>query len=245
LIYQNSEEFIFGSFGKIYMPYVSFGTINTKDLFGLDELMIFSYYKRMKNHYKVALDLGANIGLHSILMSKCFDNVISFEPDTFHTEIFNEIVKKNEITNIYLIKKAISSIDGQLEFTRLKGNTTGSHISGSKNYVYGEVEKFNVECTTLENVINKYKPNFIKMDIEGQEKDVLLGTPIDILKNIDMIIEVRSKKSAEELFNYFKDSGINLFSQKTNWQKVAMKENMPYSYKDGSLFISSKEKMDW
>ena len=47
-IYQSSETFKFGSFGTLYLPYVSFGAVNTKDLFGLDELMIFTYYLKMQ-----------------------------------------------------------------------------------------------------------------------------------------------------------------------------------------------------
>ncbi|MFZ3053686.1 MAG: FkbM family methyltransferase [Sulfuricurvum sp.] len=244
-IYSKVNQFNFSVFGKIEIPYISFGAINTKDLFGLDEFIIFSYYDKMRGKYNTAIDLGANIGLHSVLMSKCFHTVISFEPDDYHFSILSDVIEKNNTSNVILNKMAISSIEGELEFTRVKGNTTGSHISGSKQLVYGETDKFNVQCTTLEAVINKYKPDFIKMDIEGQEKDVLLATSIDALKNIDMIIEVSSEKNAEELFNYFKNSGINLFSQKTNWKKVECKEDMPYSYKHGSLFISTKAKMDW
>ena len=227
------------------MPYVSFGAINTKDLFGLDELIIFSHYNKMRTKYETALDLGANIGLHSILMAKCFNKVISFEPDEFHSKIFKKNIKKNKLSNVKLVKKAISSVEDKLEFTRLKGNTTGSHISGSKDNVYGEIEKFYVKCTTLENIINKYKPNFIKMDIEGQEKDVLLSTDIKVLKNIDMMIEISNEESAEKVFHYFRDSDINLFSQKTNWGKVINKKDMPFSYKEGSLFLSSKNTMEW
>lgn len=244
-IYKYEENFKFGVFGNIYIPYISFGAINTKDLFGLDELIIFSYYNKMRNKYKTTLDLGANIGLHSVLMSKCFRNVISFEPDEYHAELFTNVVKTNSAHNIQLIQMAISTIEGELEFTRLKGNTTGSHISGSKDCVYGDIEKFNVKCTTLEKIISDYKPDFIKMDIEGQEKNVLLSTKIEYLNNIDMMIEISNETSADEVFNHFKDSNINLFSQKTNWSKVNSKNDMPFSYKEGSLFLTSKKSMDW
>ncbi len=244
-IYAKSDKFKFGGFGEIHVPYISFGAINTKDLFGLDELIIFSYYLKMKDIYKTTLDLGANIGLHSVLMSKCFDHVVSFEPDDYHFSILSNVIKNNNINNIQLKQMAISNTQGELEFTRVKGNTTGSHISGSKESVYGETDKFNVKCTTLENIINTYKPDFIKMDIEGQEKDVLLSTPIDSLRDIDMMIEVSNEHNAQDLFKYFKSSPINLFSQKRGWSKVVHIEDMPYSYKEGSLFLSSKDKMDW
>lgn len=36
-----------------------------------------------------------------------------------------------------------------------------------------------------------------------------------------------------------------LFLKKTNWKKVEKLEDMPNGYKEGSLFISSDEKMNW
>ena len=245
-IYINKESFEFGEFGEVYIPYISFGAINTKHLFGLDELIIFTYYHKMKNTYKTVVDLGANIGLHSSLMSKCFNKVISFEPDEYHYSILKKVIERNSTNdNVLLNQVAISNIEGELEFTRVKGNTTGSHISGSKEYVYGEIDKFNVKCTTLDNTIKKYSPDFIKMDIEGQEKNVLLNTNINLLLNVDLMIEVSNEQNAIALFDYFKNTKINLFSQKNNWKKVTTINEMPYSYKDGSLFMSSKEFMSW
>jgi len=244
-IYSKNTKFEFGGFKEINIPYISFGAINTKHLFGLDELIIFSYYQKVINTYKTTIDLGANIGLHSVLMSRCFDNVISFEPDDYHFSILSNVIKDNSANNVQLKQMAISNVEGELEFTRVKGNTTGSHISGSKDSVYGEIDKFNVKCTTLENIIKEYSPDFIKMDIEGQEKDVLLATDINILENIDMMIEISNENNAQEVYNYFKNSNINLFSQKTSWKKVTSKDEMPFSYKDGSLFLSSKDKMAW
>ena len=40
-------------------------------MWDLEDLFLFSYYKKNKNLYDQAYDLGANIGLHSIIFSKC------------------------------------------------------------------------------------------------------------------------------------------------------------------------------
>ena len=61
------------------------GNIDTTHLFGIDEIIIFSfYYLLKKKKFKSAADLGANIGLHSIVLSKLGYNVKSYEPDTQH-----------------------------------------------------------------------------------------------------------------------------------------------------------------
>lgn len=199
----------------------------------------------MKNKYKTVIDLGANIGLHTTLMSKCFSKVISFEPDDYHFSILENVINDNNLNNVSLHQLAISDISGELEFTRIKGNTTGSHISGSKENVYGETEKFNVKCNTLSQVISRFSPDFVKMDIEGQEKNVITSTPYNLIEKVDLIVEVSNENNAISLFNYFKNTNINLFSQKNNWKRVTKIEDMPYSYKDGSLFISSKNTMEW
>ena len=59
------------------------------------------------------------------------------------------------------------------------------------------------------------------------------------------MIEVGSAKNRERIFNFFKDQNVNLFAQKKNWLKVENLEDMPASYKEGSLFISCKEFVPW
>ena len=59
------------------------------------------------------------------------------------------------------------------------------------------------------------------------------------------MIEVGSQKNSELIYEFFKDIKINLFSQKNSWNKVASIQDMPRSYKDGSLFISNKKSVPW
>src|SRR4051794_14324562 len=74
----------FGPFGPLSMPYTKMGAIDSLDLFGLDELIIFAFYHANRTRYRSALDIGANLGLHSLVMSKCGFNVTAFEPDPWH-----------------------------------------------------------------------------------------------------------------------------------------------------------------
>ena len=65
----NKDEINFGKFGSLNFPYFEMGAINSTHLFGFDELILFSFYHQNRNNYKKVADLGANIGLHSIIMS--------------------------------------------------------------------------------------------------------------------------------------------------------------------------------
>lgn len=59
-----------GSIGKLVFPYHEMGAVDSLDLFGLVELVIFGFYWANRNRYRPVLDAGANIGLHSITLSR-------------------------------------------------------------------------------------------------------------------------------------------------------------------------------
>ena len=126
----------FGPFGALNFQYREMGAINSLDLFGLDELLLFAFYWANKNNYKNVSDIGANIGLHSILMSKCNWNVNAYEPDPNTIKCLEENVKSNNLANIKVNQMAVSGYSGTAEFTRVLGNTTGSHLSGAKDNPY-------------------------------------------------------------------------------------------------------------
>ena len=76
----------FQPFGNLAFPYFKMGAIDSVNLFALDELIMFSFYWINRSRYSRVLDIGANIGLHSIIMNFCGFQVRAFEPDPFHFE---------------------------------------------------------------------------------------------------------------------------------------------------------------
>ena len=235
--------FTFSHFGDIWFPYFNMGAVDSIDLFDLDELIIFSYYLNNKSKYKNVLDLGANIGLHSVILSKCGFNVRSFEPDPVHFEVLTNNLASNNCLNVEPINAAISYKDGLMEFVRVVGNTTGSHLAGSKNNPYGELERFSVDVRNIVPMLEW--ADLVKMDVEGHEKEIFKNTNVDNWRKVDVILEVQDENSATIIFDFFNKSGVNLFSEKTNWAKVKSLIDMPKSYHDGSLFITSNENMAW
>jgi len=233
----------FEPFGDLHFPYREMGAINTIHLFGLDELIIFSYYWANKSRYKNVADLGANIGLHSLIMDKCGFSINSFEPDPIHVGVFEENIVNNKSVNITINQKAISDKSGTMDFIRVLGNTTGSHLAGAKEDPYGELDTFSVETSDINAVL--LNNDFVKMDIEGQEATAILSTKKDTWANVEMILEVGTEKNAEIIFEYLNKINVNMFSQKTGWNKVSNLAEVPTSYKEGSLFLSVADKMSW
>jgi FkbM family methyltransferase len=232
----------FGPFGDLHFPYFSMGNIDSLNLFDLDEIIMFSFYWQNRHRYKKVLDVGANIGLHSIIMNKCGFDVSAFEPATNHFSRLQENLLLNDI-DMCAHNVGVSNHTGELEFILVKGNTTGSHIAGAKAAPYGELERYKIPVVNFENLLEDV--DFVKMDIEGHEKEVICTLPVELFQKFDLMLSIHDEENAKAIFNYFSKHNINMFSQKTNWGKVRTLDDMIVTHHDGSLFVSCKEEMYW
>lgn len=232
-----------GNFGPIKFPFVKMGAISTLDLFGLDELIIFAFYWANRKRYCNAADIGANLGLHSIVMAKCGWNVTAYEPDPDHAELLRRNLERNDITTVMISESAVSDSPGTLEFVRVLGNTTSSHLVGAKDNAYGPLEKFPVTVESISQIMPLV--DFVKMDAEGQEKVIILGTTKEHWQNTDMMVEVGSEENANAIYSHIRKIGIRAFAQKLGWSEVLCSDDMPAHYKEGSLFITLKSSMPW
>ncbi len=233
----------FGPFGELLFPFHRMGAVDSRNLFDLDELILFSFYSTNKGRYKKVLDAGANLGLHSIILSRCGYDVIAYEPDPIHYALLVENLKKNRIVGVEAVNKALSTVESDLQFIRVLGNSTSSHLAGAKANPYGDLEYLTVKTCIFKEVMNDV--DLVKMDIEGHEKDVLLSTSAEEWFHTDAMVEVGCKENADAVFIHFKSMKINLFAQKNGWDRVESINDMPTSYRDGSLFITAKEQMPW
>lgn len=233
----------FGPLGRIHLPFVSMGAITSVELFGLDELILFSFYWKNRERYRRTLDLGANIGLHSIIMSRCGMQVSCYEPDPTHFGLLTHNLAINDCTRVSCNNRAVSTAAGECEFVRVLGNTTGSHLAGAKDNPYGKLERFRVATDAFGEIVCGV--DLVKMDIEGHEADVLCATSRETWHRLDAVVEVGNATNAERIFSHFTRIGVNLFAQRRGWAPVRSEEDMPASYHDGSLFISVQEQMPW
>lgn len=233
-----------GSLSEVKVRNVEFGSINSSHLFGLDELIIFAWYEVNSSRYRKTLDLGANIGVHSLLMSKHGFQVTAYEPDPRHIEVFMELMTDNQVENCNLRRKAIGANFENLSFTRVLGNTTGSHLTGAKSSPYGELEVFEVEVDAIREVLAEGY-DFVKMDVEGYEGKLISEFQTDDFSSMDMMLEIGSQENASQIFSHLMRLGINAFSQKINWEKVEILEDLPTSHREGSLFLTSSSLMNW
>ena len=130
------------------------------------------YFIRYLDKSKSFLDIGANIGYYSLLVSPYCDEVYAFEPDLRSIAA----LKKNagKVDNITVIQEAVYSEVGEMQFDvsklpELSGLNTKSEASSSC---------ISVKVNTLDNFADQH-PNLkitaIKTDVEGADTEVLLG----------------------------------------------------------------------
>lgn len=230
-------------FGSFVFPYQSMGTIDSLNLFDFSELILFSFYWMNRFSYRRVADVGANLGLHSIILSRSGFEVRAFEPDPWHFALLQRNLKLNHCFDVRVFNKAVSNREGKREFVRVLNNTTANHIAGSKPNPYGPLERLSVEVESIGSLIRW--ADLIKLDVEGHEKEILLETGREDWMNTDALVEVQNEANAKALYEHFSGLGVHLFSQKTNWSRVRDFMEMPMSYHEGTLFISMKNEMPW
>ena len=146
------------------------------------ELMV-KYIK----HGDIVLDIGANIGYHSILMSQCvgdYGKVIAFEPVPEMQNKFIENMELNSSKNIILNKFALSNNHGKIKFYADFTDDTGTSSAIKMRDTMEEIE---VDIKTLDS-LNIPKVDFIKIDVEGFEWNVIDGGRNTIERNKPIII---------------------------------------------------------
>jgi FkbM family methyltransferase len=233
----------FGSFGPLTFPYESMGAVDSLNLFDLDELILFGFYWCNRQRYHRVVDVGANIGLHSIVMARCGFEVRSYEPDPTHFRLLKRNLAANACARVTPVNAAVSRDSGRMEFVRVLGNTTGSHLAGAKLAPYGELERFPVDVAAIGPLLEW--ADLAKLDVEGHEAEIVLATTADHWSRTDAVLEVGSEANAGLIFDHLRALGVRMFSQKRGWAAVEDRSMMPTSYRDGSLFISCRTEMPW
>lgn len=218
------------------IPKVSFGAVSSDDLFGPLDQGVFDFYEANANRYRRALDIGANIGVHSILMARQGWQVMAFEPDPIHYGKITENIDLNigeSDWDMQILRGAVSNHKGKETFVRVNGNTTGSHLKGDKK-PYGDLEEFTVEVLDCRPLFAW--ADFAKVDCEGHEAKLL--RTVKPGSKCEFMVEVTDKKTAKAIFDHF-HGWRKMWAQRHEWGEVTTPFGMPMHHSDGHLFIGN------
>ena len=174
---------------------------------------------------KDAVDVGVYRGVYSYKLSKEFKNIYSFEPNPL---IF-PFLKKNLpkiINNIKLYNCALSDKEGFAELkiplrskSFFKQNYENLYQLGAASiHKEKSFEKFHtvkVQKHKLDDLLLNKNIGFIKIDVEGHEKEVIDGSRNIITKNRPTLLveieERHSKKRVVDTINYINKLGYKSY----------------------------------
>jgi len=152
----------------------------------------------------VVIDVGAHIGPYTLKASKRVGlngKIIAIEADPENFDILNRNIQLNKLTNVIALNYAAYSKEDKIRLYLLKGkessytkyNTVMTDRAGNeKRFV--EVQANTLDYLLQSNGIKHEQVNWIKIDVEGAEFDVLKGAK-DILSksnNISLLIEIHN-----------------------------------------------------
>lgn len=147
----------------------------------------------------VILDVGANIGTHSIEWARSLPNsqIYAFEPARSTLDLLIANVQRNDLQQRITVKgDALASTVGTAEFFE---STDSAYSSLRPNPLNPVQKQYTVPTTTVDAFIEDHaisRLDLLKIDVEGFESDVLRGATATLEKFSPMLfLEVQSTTS--------------------------------------------------
>jgi len=146
------------------------------------------------------VDVGAHIGLYSLIAAKRVGpsgKVIAIEPDPENCNLLHRNIELNKLTNVTILERAAFSSNSKLKLY-LPGKERGFTKLGTIMANRAMTENFlEIDATTLDHLMlmqGMTQVNWIKIDVEGAELEVLKGATVtlSVSKDIALLIEVHN-----------------------------------------------------
>ncbi|MEM2045735.1 MAG: FkbM family methyltransferase [Candidatus Bathyarchaeia archaeon] len=138
------------------------------------------FVERFLKEGMTVLDIGAHHGFYTILAAKKVGpsgRVIAFEPSPRERRRLLRHLKLNRCTNVKVEPLALASKEGETTLFLVDGRDTGCN-SLRPPAVSEPTKEITVSTMALDSYLEKegiYRVDFIKMDVEGAELEVLKG----------------------------------------------------------------------
>lgn len=193
----------------------------TKDFY---EAKMLEFISERLPKYGVMVDVGANIGNHTVYLSHCCDKVLSIEPQADNFALLKHNVENNEIEGKVDCRNV--AVTDKKEKCRMSKNEQNMGMCKVEPDQAGETITMTLDelCDDVENI------TLLKIDCEGQEMNALRGGKKTILKHRPHIfIETQTQEDFEKVHDYLlpmRYFPVQRFNSTATWYFMPIQEKI-------------------
>lgn len=214
--------------------------------FGVYEFSLYTFLKDYltSTSEAVCIDIGANIGNHSMTMARYGKTVHSFEPVPFIFKVLSENKAINDFSNLNLHNIALGNENSEVEMMIVNENNSGQSRISEKYVGQPPGKKVIAQQVKGDDFFEKLgldRLDLIKIDVEGHETQALLGLMETIKKHKPLVIFEWNDLLTKQGF-----SDHNLFESLFNEYSLYELTDNQTDYRrktDGQFFRSIKRKI--
>jgi FkbM family methyltransferase len=205
------------------------------------ESVIVSMIRKNLNTDKDAINIGANIGIYTVLLANLINKdckVLAIEPTPMAFKYLTNNLKRNKLDSKVVLYNGIC-IDkkGEYDLNIIEGKEEYSCIGESfhQSKIKEKIIRIKVEGDTINNLVTtcKLNPGIIVMDVEGAEMKVLAGAsavleqykPIIISELVDNLLN-NQETSSKEVIDFLIKSGYIVYDTAGNKVKYPFHGNI-------------------
>jgi FkbM family methyltransferase len=175
----------------------------------------------------IVIDIGAHIGLYTIISSKrvgANGKVVAIEADPSNFEMLNSNIKLNQLTNVISLNYAVHSKETKVKLYLPSGESGFTKYNTiMPNWINAQEKFVEVNANTLDyllqlNEIRQEEVNWIKIDVEGAEFEVLKGATNVLSKSKDIAI-LMELHGPPHVYRPKVEEFVNLYNFKIEFEK--------------------------
>jgi FkbM family methyltransferase len=188
----------------------------------------------------IVVDIGAHMGRYTIISSKRVGTngkVVAIEAHPGNFEMLNRNIKLNQLTNVIPLNYAVYSKETKIKlylpeedsgFTIY--NTIMSNRAGTEDK-FVEVNANTLDCLLQLNQIREEEVNWVKIDVEGAEFEVLKGATnvLSKSKDIALLIEIHGPDNYRPILNFLSLYNFKIDFEKSNkngdWRHIVVRKD--------------------
>lgn len=161
---------------------------------------------------KVFYDVGSHIGVFAVSGARLVGPkgaVYAFEPDPANVRLIKENANRNSLP-VDVTAAAAWKFSGKLQFAQAPGSDPG-RMGGHLVSEEAESSTISVNAVCLDDFAQTHRPpNFIKLDVEGAEAEVIEGARNTILEHKpNLLIEIHNEDALRRVSALLAEYGYN------------------------------------